>query len=82
MPRFMPRKIFLHKAFDELKKIKNEFPSYLPARNALGVLYYGSGRVLEARQEWERVLSKEPTNREAEVYLGLSKTATETSIRI
>ncbi len=74
------KKNFLNKALDELKKLKNEFPSYLPARNALGVLYYGSGCILEAQSEWERVISKDPRNQEANMYMNLSKTATETSI--
>ena len=47
---------------------------------ALGILYYGSGRVLEARREWERVLSFEPKHEEAQMYLNLSKTATETRL--
>ena len=75
------KKNFAHKAVDELKKLKNEFPHYLPARNALGILYYGSGHILEARNEWERVISKDPKNQEARMYMNLSKTATETSVR-
>ena len=74
------KKGFMSKAFDELKKVKNEMPDFLPARVSLGVLYYGNGNILEAQSEWEKVLSKEPHHSEAQMYLNLSKTATETSL--
>ncbi|MDD0854814.1 tetratricopeptide repeat protein [Halobacteriovorax sp. GB3] len=74
------KKGFSSKAFDELQRLKNENPSYQPARVAMGVLYYGNGKILEAQSEWERVLSMDPKNSEAAMYLNLSKTATETSL--
>ena len=73
-------KNFLNKAFDELQVLKNEQPNFLAARIALGVLYYGSGKILEAQTEWEKVLTKDPRNDEALMYLNLSRTATETSL--
>lgn len=76
------KKNFTSKAFDELRSLKNENPAYLPARIALGILYYGNGRVIEAQSEWEKVLSKDPMNKEADMYLKLSRTATETSVQI
>ncbi len=74
------KKKFFNKAFDELKKLKNEYPKYNEARVALGILYYGSGRVLEAQEEWQRVLSIDPRCEKAKMYLNLSKTAAETQI--
>ena len=74
------KKKFFNKAFDELKKLKNEYPKYSEGRVALGILYYGSGKVLEAQNEWERVLSIDPRCEEAKMYLNLSKTATETQV--
>jgi tetratricopeptide (TPR) repeat protein len=74
------KKNFSAKALDELKRLKNEHPNYLPGRVALGVLYYGCGKILEAQHEWENVLSKEPRNQEAGMYLNLSRTATETTL--
>lgn len=74
------KKGFIAKAFDELKKLKNEHPEYVPARIALGILYYGNGNIIEAQTEWERVLSKDPGNHEAAMYLNLSRTATETTL--
>jgi len=74
------KKGFLNKAFDELKSLAHEEPSYMPARIALGVLFYGNGKILEAQSEWEKVLIKDPRNEEALMYLNLSRTATETSL--
>ena len=74
------KKGFTQKAFEELRTLRNEKPDYMPARISLGVLYYGTGKILEAQTEWERVLSKEPTHSEAAMYINLSKTATETTL--
>ncbi len=74
------KKGLISKSCDELKKLKNEYPRYMPARVALGVLYYGNGNILEARSEWERVQVLDPQNSEAATYLNLSQAATETKI--
>ena len=66
---------------EELRKVKSEYPSYLPARIALGLLYFGNGNVLEAQTEWQNVLNMEPNNKEAKMYFDLSsKSATETNL--
>ncbi len=82
MAKVYAKKGFVSKAFEELKKLKNEHPTFAPARLALGVLLYGNGNIIEAQNEWERVLAIEPKNSEAEMYLNLSQTATETSLKI
>lgn len=74
------KKGFKSKAHDELRRLKNEHPSYIPARIALGVFHYGNGNVLEAQSEWKKVISQDPQNSEAAMYLNLSSTATETKI--
>lgn len=74
------KKGFINKAQDELTRLKNEHPTYLPGRIALGVLHYGKGDVLHAQSEWEKVMSLDPVNSEAGMYLNLSRTATETTI--
>lgn len=74
------KKGFNSRAFDELKKIKNEYPAYIPARIALGILHYGSGNVVDAQNEWMSVLSRDPSNSEAQMYINLSKTASETTL--
>lgn len=74
------KKGFASKAFEELRKLKNEYPSYQPARIALGVLHYGKGNILQAQAEWENVLAQNPQHSQAAMYLNLSKTATETTL--
>ncbi len=76
------KKGFSSKAFEELKRLKNEQPGYMPARIALGLLYYGNGNIIEAQAEWQNVLSREPEHAEASMYVGLSKSATETTIQM
>ncbi len=80
MAKTLAKKGFTSRAFDELRKIKNEYPSYVPARIAMGVLYYANGNIVEAQTEWQRVLAKDPYNKEAAMYLNLSKNATETHL--
>lgn len=74
------KKGFTSKAFEELKRLKNEHPGYMPARIALGLLYYGNGNVVEAQAEWQNVLSREPNHPEATMYVNLSRGATETNL--
>lgn len=76
------KKGLISKAFEELRRLKSERPSYVPARVALGLLHYGSGNILEAQSEWQNALNKEPHNEELLMYMNLSKSATETNLRI
>jgi tetratricopeptide (TPR) repeat protein len=76
------KKGFISKAFEELKRLKNEYPAYMPARIAMGLLYYGNGNTIEAQAEWQNVLSREPQHAEAAMYLQLSRSATETTIQL
>ncbi|MGE3609623.1 MAG: tetratricopeptide repeat protein [Bacteriovoracaceae bacterium] len=76
------KKGFTSKAFEELKRLKNEHPGYMPARIALGLLYYGNGNIIEAQAEWQNVLSREPNHAEATMYINLSRSATETTVNL
>ncbi len=76
------KKGFTSKAFEELKRLKNEHPGYMPARIALGLLYYGNGNIIEAQAEWQNVLSREPNHPDATMYINLSRSATETNINM
>lgn len=76
------KKGFTSKAFEELKRLKNEHPGYLPARIAMGLLFYGNGNIIEAQAEWQNVLSRDPQHAEATMYLQLSRSATETTINL
>lgn len=76
------KKGYSSKAFEELKRLKNEHPGYMPARIALGLLYYGNGNIIEAQAEWQNVLSREPNHPEAIMYVNLSRGATETTVTL
>lgn len=76
------KKGFTSKAFEELKRLKNENPGYMPARIAIGLLYYGNGNIIEAQAEWQNVLSREPSHPEAVMYMNLSRSASETTITL
>jgi tetratricopeptide (TPR) repeat protein len=76
------KKGFTSKAFEELKRLKNEQPGYMPARIALGLLYYGNGNIIEAQAEWQNALSRDPDHAEAQMYLSLSRGATETNLTL
>lgn len=76
------KKGFTSKAFEELKRLKNEQPGYMPARIALGLLFYGNGNIIEAQAEWQNVLSREPSHPEASMYINLSRSATETTVSL
>jgi len=75
------KKGFTSKAFEELRALKNEHPEYLHAYLAMGIIHYGNGNVLEAQAEWQKVLARDPSNKQAAMYLNLSNTATETSLQ-
>ena len=74
------KKGFISKAIDELRRLKVEYPSYHAARIALGILYFGHSKVIEAQAEWQKVLSLDPNNEDAKMYLAISESATETHL--
>jgi tetratricopeptide (TPR) repeat protein len=76
------KKGYISKAFEELRKLKLEQPNFIPGRIALGLLHYGSGNILEAQTEWQNALLKDPMNEELQMYINLSRSATETNLSI
>jgi tetratricopeptide (TPR) repeat protein len=69
------KKGFFSKAFDELRKVKNEYPNYLAARVALGILHFGNDDIIEAQEEWRKVLTIDPAHSDAKMYLNLAQSA-------
>ena len=65
-------------ALNDLISLKKEFPHYVSGRVLLGLVRYSLGHVIEAVEEWERVLEKEPENENAKAYLKLARTANTT----
>jgi tetratricopeptide (TPR) repeat protein len=76
----MARKGSVMKAVEELKSLKAEYPNYYPGRISLGLLYYSLGKVIEAQWEWNYILKKDPQHGEANMYLKMASSATETLI--
>lgn len=74
------KKGFIAKSIDELKRLKREHPSYHPVRIALGLLYFSHDKVIEAQKEWRNILSLDPGNEDAKMYLKMSESATETRL--
>lgn len=68
------------KAVKELRKMIESYPGYIPARLKLGTVFYNSNKVIEAIQEWEAVLSRDPLNSDAQNYLKLAQEVGVTSI--
>ncbi|MBI2608876.1 MAG: tetratricopeptide repeat protein [Deltaproteobacteria bacterium] len=66
------------KALEELKNLKKEAPEFLSGRIALGVLQYSLGHVIDAVEEWELVLQKDPQNEKALAYLKMARNTSST----
>ena len=65
-------------ALNDLVALKKECPQYVPGRILLGLVRYSLGHVIEAVEEWEKVLEKEPENEKAKAYLKLARNANTT----
>lgn len=78
--RVYAKKGYVSKAFDELRKLKSERPGHVPTKIALGLLHYSKGNTIEAQTEWQSAIAIEPKNEEVQMYLKLSKGATETNL--
>ena len=59
----------LEEARNEFVKVKQEKPGYIPARMSLGMTYFLMGERLSAKDEWESVLSIDPDNKAADMYI-------------
>jgi len=68
----------------EFERIRHDSPKYTPARVSLGLTYYTMGRRADALAEWQQILTLEPTNKSAAMYIAMvnqmpSQTPTEAS---
>lgn len=61
----------LQKAKKELMEALKHKKAYSPARVQLGLTYYAMGKIPEAKKEWKAVLTKNPGNDYANMYLRL-----------
>jgi tetratricopeptide (TPR) repeat protein len=67
------KKGFVSRALQELQSLKGDVPEFMPARIQLGLLHYSQGNLLDAELEWESILEREPSHREAINYLEMAR---------
>jgi tetratricopeptide (TPR) repeat protein len=60
-------------AMKELKSLTNEYPTFVPARLKLGLMYYNSRQVVAAIEQWETVLLRDPEHPVALKYLQMAQ---------
>lgn len=65
----------LQRAVKDLKALIREYPSFIPARMKLGIIYYNNNNLAEATELWEGVLMRDPAHTEAKKYLRMAQTA-------
>ena len=61
----------LSKSLKELREVLKAKVNYFPARVQLGVTLYSLGKHTDAKKEWKKVISKDPDNDYAKMYLRL-----------
>jgi tetratricopeptide (TPR) repeat protein len=69
-----------NRAARELKVLVQEFPQFVPARLKLGLLYYNARRTLDAIQQWEGVLHRDPQHPVALKYIRMAQEAGNTLV--
>jgi tetratricopeptide (TPR) repeat protein len=67
------RKQDLTRAMKELKLLVQEFPQFVPARLKLGLMYYNQKKIVEAVEQWETVLLRDPDHPVAIKYLQMAQ---------
>ncbi len=67
-------------AFKELRALVQEYPQFVPARLKLGVLYWSAKRTVEAIEQWESVLLRDPEHPQALKYLQMAQEAGSTLV--
>jgi tetratricopeptide (TPR) repeat protein len=61
------------RALKELKVLVQEFPQFAPARLKLGLVYYHSKKIVEAVEQWETILLRDPEHPVAIKYLQMAQ---------
>lgn len=61
------------RAIRELKQMVQEYPQFVPARLKLGLLYFNNKQTVEAVEQWESVLLRDPEHPHALKYLAMAQ---------
>lgn len=62
-----------NRALKDLRALVQDYPQFIPARLKLGVLYWGAKRTVEAIEQWESVLLRDPDHPQALKYLQMAQ---------
>jgi tetratricopeptide (TPR) repeat protein len=66
----------------DLEQLVQEYGGFVPARLKLGLLYYQAKRIVEAIEQWETVLLKDPQHPVATRYLQMAQEAGGSSLSL
>lgn len=61
------------RALKELKVLVQEYPQFIPARLKLGLMHYNQKKIVEAVEQWETVLLRDPEHPVALKYLQMAQ---------
>jgi tetratricopeptide (TPR) repeat protein len=61
------------RALKELRSLVQEYPQFIPARLKLGLICYNSKKIVEAIEQWETVLLRDPDHPLALKYLQMAQ---------
>lgn len=61
------------RAVKELRVLVQEYPQFVPARLKLGLLFFAAKKVIEAVEQWETVLIRDPDHPLANKYLQMAQ---------
>lgn len=64
------------KAVRELKSLLKDYPGFTAGRLKLGMIYYNANNVVDAIEQWEAILRREPDHGEALKFLKLAQAVT------
>ncbi|MCB0347682.1 MAG: tetratricopeptide repeat protein [Bdellovibrionales bacterium] len=70
------------KAIKELKKYISEYPQAIGARLKLGIIYYNANRIIEATEQWEQILARDPNHKEAKSFITMAEKAGVTELGV
>lgn len=63
----------ISRALKELKVLVQEYPQFIPARLKLGLIYFNAKKIVEAVEQWENVLLRDPEHPVALKYLQMAQ---------
>jgi tetratricopeptide (TPR) repeat protein len=61
------------RALKEIRGLIQEFPQFIPARLKLGLIYFNAKKTVEAVEQWESVLLRDPDHPLAQRYLQMAQ---------